>query len=229
MKFHLLLVATALAIPLAANVANAGNASFKIAVDGRIVPTACSLKISEQGFFDNGKVPVRNLSTNRFTLLPPVDRQLQISCDSKTQVALTIRDGNPGLVPFNEEMKFFDSENTGWRWTPAKQYGLKDDGGHAIGSWALCLEPKTFKADGQSLDSIWSETDGAKWIGSAGNFFHDAADWESWSLPGTLVPIAAKEFTGTIRTQVALDRGSQQGVPREIPFSGTAILTLVYL
>lgn len=213
-------------MPLAVN---AENASFKVVVDGRIVPNACSLKVSEQGFFDNGKVPVRNLRINTFTLLPPVDRQLQISCGEKTQVALTISDGNPGFVPFKEEMKFFESENTGWRWMPAKQYGLKDDTGKAIGSWAIRLEPKTFKADGQDLDSIWSETGGAKWIGSAGNFFHDEPDWESWSLPGTLVPFAAKEFTGTIRTQVALDRTTQEGVPREIPFSGMAVLTLVYL
>lgn len=202
------------------------NAPLKVAVGGQIKPAACSLQISQQGSFNYGRVKLKDLNWDRLTLLPVLERELRISCDSQTKVALTIDDENQGLVAFKDDIVFFGGR--GKSWSAVRQYGLRNKDGRSVGSWALQLVPG-FKVDGQETDSIYSGDKGTSWAPSVGNFFHDDGSLETWSLPGRKEPIFGNEFVGTMRIQVALDRSSELGVSTEVPFSGGAVLTLVYL
>lgn len=204
----------------------AQNPSFNVTVQGELKPAACTMQLSEQGVFNYGKVKLKDLNRDTFTLLPVVDRELRISCAAKTLVGLTASDSNAGLVPFKDAIVFFGGR--GKSWSADRQYGLRDEAGRAIGSWALLLVPG-FLVDGQVTDSIYSGDGGKSWQPSVGNFFHDDGSVESWSLPGLKQPAFGSEFVGSVCIQAALNRSAQLGVSAEVPFSGNAILTLVYI
>lgn len=223
MKLRYFLACAAAALPL---VALAQSTPLNVAVQGSIKPGACTFQISEQGTFNYGKVKLKDLNKDTYTQLPIIDRELRISCESLTKVALTVSDSNPGLVAFKEDMVFFGGR--GKSWSPARQYGLRNDAGRSIGSWALQLVPG-FKVDQQDTQSIYSGDGGKSWNPSVGNFFHDDGSLETWSMPGPREPAFGREFVGTVRIQVALDRSAQLGVATEVPFTGGAVMTLVYL
>ncbi len=223
MKLGTLLAWSCAIAPLASL---AQNTPLKVAVQGEIKPAACTLQIAQQATFDYGKVKVKDLKQDTYTLLPVMDRELRISCEAKTTVALTISDANAGLVPFKDDIVFFGGH--GKSWSPARQYGLRNAAGQAIGSWAVQLVPG-FTVDQKSTDSIYSGDSGKTWEPSVGNFFHDDGSLETWSEPGRKQPAFGYEFVGTVRAQVVLDRTSQLGVASDVPFSGGAVLTLVYL
>ncbi|MGB3820058.1 DUF1120 domain-containing protein [Achromobacter pulmonis] len=223
MKLRTLFCWALAAMPLASL---AQDAPLNIAVQGQIKPAACTLQIAEQGTFNYGRIKLKDLNKDSFTLLPALDRELRIACESKTKVALTISDSNAGQVAFKQDIVFFGGR--GKSWSPARQYGLRDDKGRSLGGWALQLVPG-FKVDQQATDSIYSADQGANWEPSVGNFFHDDGSLETWSLPGQKLPAFGNEFVGTVRIQVALDRSAQLGVSAEVPFIGGAVLTLVYL
>ncbi|PCE27068.1 hypothetical protein BWP39_09790 [Paraburkholderia acidicola] len=223
MKLRTLIAWTCALVPIASL---AQNTPLKVVVQGEIKPGACTVQIANQAAFNYGKVKVKDLKWDTYTLLPVIDRELHISCEAKTKVALTISDTNAGLVPFTEDIVFFGGH--GKSWSPARQYGLRNDAGRAIGSWALRLVPG-FTVDQAATDSIFSGDNGKTWEPSVGNFFHDDGSLETWSVPGQKEPVLGYEFVGTMRTQVALDRTGQLGVVTEVPFTGGAVLTLVYL
>lgn len=200
--------------------------SFKVAVQGELKPAACTMQVSEQGSFNYGKLKLKDLNKDTYTLLPVLERELRISCEARTKVALTASDPNAGLVPFKDPIVFFGGH--GKSWSSSRQYGLRNEAGRAIGSWALMLVPG-FTVDGQATDSIYSGDNGKSWDPSVGNFFHDDGSLETWGLPGLKEPAFGSVFQGTMRVQVALDRIAQLGVSTEVPFSGGAVLTLVYL
>ncbi|WP_263909999.1 DUF1120 domain-containing protein [Achromobacter sp. 79A6] len=223
MKLRTLLTWTCAIAPIASL---AQNAPLKVAVQGEIKPAACTLQIAQQATFDFGKVKVQDLKLDTYTLLPAIDRELRISCEAKTTVALTISDANAGLVPFKDDIVFFGGH--GKSWSAARQYGLRNDAGRAIGSWAVQLVPG-FTVDQKPTDSIYSGDNGKTWQPSVGNFFHDDGSLETWSDPGRKEPAFGYEFVGTLRAQAALDRASRLGVAADVPFIGGAVLTLVYL
>lgn len=223
MKLSTLLAWTCVFAPCASL---AQNTPLNVAVQGEIKPAACTLQIDQQATFDYGKVKVKDLNLAKYTLLPAIDRELRISCEAKTTVALTISDTNAGLVPFKDDIVFFGGH--GKSWSPDRQYGLRDDTGRAIGSWAAQLVP-SFTVDQKPTDSIYSGDNGKTWEPSVGNFFHDDGSLETWSEPGRKEPALGYEFVGTLRVQAVVDQTGRLGVSAEVPFSGGAVLTLVYL
>ncbi|ALX85411.1 hypothetical protein APT56_20640 [Achromobacter denitrificans] len=223
MKPHIHLVCALAVAPLAGL---AQTAPMQVAVQGNIKPAACAFQIAQQGAFNYGKVRLKDLKPDTYTRLGEIDRELRISCGAQTKVALTISDANPGLVPFKDDIVFFGGH--GKSWSPTRQYGLRNEAGRAIGSWALQLVPG-FTVDQQATESIYSGDNGKSWSPSVGNFFHDDGSLETWSLPGQRTPAFGNEFVGTVRIQVALDRAAQLGVANDVPFIGGAVMTLVYL
>ncbi|CAB3646927.1 hypothetical protein LMG26696_02556 [Achromobacter pulmonis] len=223
MKLRTLFCWTVAAMPLASQ---AQDVPLNIAVQGQIKPAACALQIAEQGTFNYGRIQPKALKRDSFTLLPTLDRELRISCEAKSQVALTISDSNAGKVAFSQDIVFFGG--SGKSWSPSRQYGLRDDTGRSMGAWALQLVPG-FKVDQQPTDSIYSSDRGVTWQPSVGNFFHDDGSLESWSPSGSKEPVSGSEFVGTMRVQVALDSTARLGLSSETPFIGGAVLTLVYL
>lgn len=223
MKPHIHL---AWALALAPLAGLAQNPAIQVSVQGNIKPGACTFQLEGQGSFNYGKVKLKDLNSDTYTRLGELERQLRISCGSQTKVALTISDTNAGLVPFKDDIVFFGGH--GKSWSPVRQYGLRNEAGRAIGSWALQLVPG-FTVDQQATESIYSGDNGKSWQPSVGNFFHDDGSLETWSLPGQRTPIFGNEFVGTVRIQVALDRTAQLGVATEVPFIGGAVMTLVYL
>ncbi|MFV7425496.1 DUF1120 domain-containing protein [Stenotrophomonas geniculata] len=205
--------------------ASAGPLS--VDVQGVIKAAACTIEVSAQGSFDYGKVKQTSLKIDSHTLLPPIERELRISCGIPTRVALTSSDLNKGLTAFSGDIKFSDVD---WAlpWTPARQYGLRSAAGRAIGAWALVLGPG-FKVDGKDAASVYSSDNGQTWRPSSGNFFHDDGGMESWSAPGNAAPLYGSEFVGKLSVRAALDRVSTLGQSDDIPFHGGAVLTLTYL
>lgn len=80
--------------------------SFKVAVQGELKPAACTMQVSEQGSFNYGKLKLKDLNKDTYTLLPVLERELRISCEARTKVALTASDPNAGLVPFKDPIVF---------------------------------------------------------------------------------------------------------------------------
>ena len=84
----------------------AQSPSFKVAVQGELKPAACTMQVSEQGSFNYGKLKLKDLNKDTYTLLPVLERELRISCEARTKVALTASDPNAGLVPFKDPIVF---------------------------------------------------------------------------------------------------------------------------
>ena len=48
--------------------------SFKVAVQGELKPAACTMQVSEQGSFNYGKLKLKDLNKDTYTLLPVLER-----------------------------------------------------------------------------------------------------------------------------------------------------------
>ena len=56
--------------------------SFKVAVQGEL---SLPMQVSEQGSFNYGKLKLKDLNKDTYTLLPVLERELRISCEARTR------------------------------------------------------------------------------------------------------------------------------------------------
>lgn len=223
MKLRYFLACAAAALPL---VALAQSTPLNVAVQGSIKPGACTFQISEQGTFNYGKVKLKDLNKDTYTQLPIIDRELRISCESRTKVALTVSDSNPGWWRSSKTSCSSAGVARAGRPPGNMVCAMTQDAASAPGRCSWCQASRWTSRIRSPFTAATAASPGIPL--SVTSSMTTAAS-KPGACRGRANPPSAVRFVGTVRIQVALDRSAQLGVATEVPFTGGAVMTLVYL
>jgi hypothetical protein len=187
----------------------AGSAT-DLNVNGRIIPDACNVVLSEGGVIDHGKIPARSLKQDEFTVLPGQFLELQITCAGPMLFALVGLDGraDSSLAP-----GFF--------------YGLGKNP-HApterLGS--VSLSYRNSLGDGHPMQVLASADKGQHWIPEPNAF---PKHYMGFSQPGDMAPGALARLISTLRVDTSINAATYLSLDQEVPLDGAIVLDLQYL
>lgn len=225
MRFTNELSALALAATAAVASLGAQAQSVDVQVIGTITPGACNPILAGGGVIDYGNIPASTLSMTAFNRLPERTVAFSITCNAPTRVAVRTRDNRtasqvPGIVA---------TISPGY--TDVFNFGLGTVSGANVGGYIVTMKPGTFTADGATVFTVISVTNGAgsTWLDTNGVVWHSAPILASWSDTLRGQPIAFSSLSGELVVTVVLNRGDALPLGDEVPLDGLATLELVYL
>ncbi|ROM57724.1 hypothetical protein BK648_02850 [Pseudomonas poae] len=185
-----------------------------LTVTGSITPSACTPSLSNSGAVDLGKISIKDLRPDGWTILWDTMLQLRVSCEAQTRFALVPTDNRPEhTLPANPET-----------------YGMGVIDDALVGVYRMhLLRPVV---DGKAVNVLGSTDSGQTWtvippgwgwVPKTLTAFGD--DW--WT--GAQQPIASKEFTVDLRIRPSIPPTRTLPVEQTLPLDGSATLDLVYL
>lgn len=192
--------------------------SVDLAVNGLIIPAACTPVLSSSGVVDFGKISQQDLNQDRNTRLPSRDLELTLGCNGPVRFALRMRDNRDGTATVNSEF----------------YYGLNlDPSGNRIGLYSVIFDPTRTQADGASdIYGTESTTGGVAWRGANRN----PIDIGARSYLGftningsTAGPSALTNLNSTLKLDAVLNAKQNLDLSTEVALDGSATLEVIYL
>ena len=208
--------------------------SVDVRVTGTITPTACTPTLSGGGTIDYGAINPTTLSATSFNVLPEKTLDFIIACDAPAKIAIKGINQRKGSVAGATEngnstapspVQIFSRDKVG-------VVGLGKDGTKNIGGYGLRILPSSVLADSQSVDSLAKAFSQAGWVNipSSGDVFDNTyTRMTSWSLPGTLDPLAFKTLSGKLSVQAYINKASELDMTKPIALDGLTTIELIYL
>ncbi|OIN48572.1 hypothetical protein BLL37_24805 [Pseudomonas azotoformans] len=192
-----------------ANMLQAQAAStVELNVSGRITPSACAPSLSDGGVYDLGKIAAKDLNTDRPTPLPATSLHLAITCEAMTLLALEPRDNRLGS-------SYNDSPNV---------FGLGLASNNAKLGY-LILNVNSVVADGIDMRTLGS-TESSSWSPTTILSPHFLT---AFAPPTSVVPSAVQQLTAQLLLTPSLAPAESLPLSEEVPFEGSATLTIKYL
>ena len=198
-----------LASLLLANVPSAlAGSQADLQVTGVITPKACIMGFSNDGVIDHGKVTVRDLNQDRYTLLPLNTLHLSVQCEGSTLFALTTIDNRPGtaVIP----------NHHGLGTTPHDE---------KLGSVSLGLSNPV--ADEAVARTIVSLDGGTSW--AAGTQLGHLNLLAAASTDNTTRPMAVTRFDADVALYTRIARADGLTLTDEVPLDGHVTVEVRYL
>ncbi|WP_033073886.1 DUF1120 domain-containing protein [Sphingopyxis sp. MWB1] len=226
MRFNSKISGLALAVAAVAASGAAHAQSIDVRVIGTITPAACAPNMSGGGVIDYGNIAASSLNQTDYTALPERLVPFSLTCDAPTKVAVRAVDNRastivPGII---ESGILGGGMAAGYGY----DFGLGASSGQNVGIYVVALRGGSFTGDGNAVDSLHSNDDGASWNGnSSGTFRRDRL--VSWAAPGTTTPGSYSTLAGELRVQAAIDKAENLDLTDEVPLDGLATLEVVYL
>lgn len=184
-----------------------------LSVVGKIIPSACTPTLSNDGTVDHGKISIKDFPAGE-KVLPEATINLEVTCDAPTLMAVRSLDNRAGTASFQSST-----------YDPLTVYGLGlASGGQKIGRYELKMKDVT--ADEQPsavIESIDKET----WLAA------DNAMWQPRWLRtvsnGNLMPMAVTTLKADLVVSTVLAPKSALPGAEEIRIDGSATLEVIYL
>ena len=204
---------------------NASAQSVDVKVIGTITPAACMPTITGGGVFNVGTIGADTLNQTAPTEVLNETRDLKITCDAPTKVALKVTDNRfdskvVGIVPAANP-------------DPDAHFGLGKAGSTNIGAMTITFPTTGVLADTKSVDAIDSADNGATWryLPSVSPSVNARSNGRliTWSPAGTSTPVAFEDLSTTMQIRASVDRGANLPLHDEITLDGSATIELVYL
>lgn len=204
-----LLISAVLASATGAEAASTVN----LAVNGLIVPSACTPTLSHGGEVDYGKVAARDLNLNSITPLPYVTLQLAVNCEAATLFALKGIDNRPGTT------------------YEARSFGLGIiNGTEKVGGYYTILNNAT--ADGRALTPIGSSDGGATWQAPTdGNLWWLASELAAFGndASGAVAPVPIQTLSSDLLVRGYIGAAATLTLTEEQPIDGAMTAEVFYL
>lgn len=179
-------------------------------VSGRITPQACSVSLSDSGLVDYGKIPVRTLNPNAFTVLPSQQMGLSINCEGPTLFALTGID-NQGDSSLEPDVFYGLGMNI---------HALTE----RLGKVSLSLRGPV--GDGALLETLVSADNGATWVPEPNAYPRKLM---AFARPGVLSPGLLRQLVASLRVDTSISPANTLTLKEEVPLDGSITLDLKYL
>lgn len=186
-------------------------------VIGTIAPTACTPTFSGGATVDYGLIPSSTLNANTTTVLASRPINYSITCDAPIAIGTTWTDARSG---------------TSYGGNPyLTRFGLGAQDGVNVGFYAVYYTSAGNLGDGQPVDLIRRATATAAWTTTPaqsqtftnGDYIH------SFAAPGSIVPGAYTNFSGTVNIQATIAPTSTLDMSRSITLDGLSTMTVRYL
>ncbi|AZP69494.1 DUF1120 domain-containing protein [Pseudomonas poae] len=186
------------------------SSSAVLNVTGLITPSACEVRLSDNGIVDHGMVPARSLNQYEFSALPMRPLDLSVSCNEPVLFVLVGVDNRA-------------NSSLG----PGFYYGLGNNV-HApserLGTVSLAIRNAT--ADGQPALVLASSNQGQTWFPES-NAYPD--NFMGFAKPGTLIPEAHRLLNATLIINTSINAAAFLTLNQEVPLDGSIVLDLRYM
>jgi hypothetical protein len=211
------LSALATLVLLGAAVHSQAASTTQLAVNGKIIPAACTPLLSSNGLIDYGKLSQQDLNPDKNTPLAPQTMQVSVSCDAPTRFALRMADNRDGTANVNSEI----------------YYGLGlDHSGNRIGLYYMSFDPRQSLANEQPVYGTESTTGGLAWrtansnpIDIGANSYLGFTDIQG----STAGPMAIERLISQVTIRTVIAAKMNLDLSRDVLLDGSATLEVVYL
>lgn len=181
-------------------------------VVGSVVRGACVPSFDGGGVLGYGAIPIATLNPTSRTEIGAKSISYTIACDAPFAIGTSWLDGR-----INSD----GSDN---------MFGLGQQGAVFIGDYRIVHSATGATASGAPVDVIVSDDRGATWAAlGAGEQLSDNSRFQSYSTPGSLLPVASSLFTGTLEVHARINPTRSFDLDQPIRLDGLATMTVNYL
>ncbi|CAI8855789.1 DUF1120 domain-containing protein [Pseudomonas chlororaphis] len=182
-------------------------------VIGTIAPTACTPTFAGGGTIDYGLIPSASLNATTPTTLADRTITYTITCDAPISIGTSWTDNRQDST------------------TRATYSGLGKHMGANIGHYIMRAVPAATTADGNPVDLIWRENASTAWglTTTTSVLWPNGVRTQSYAPPGTLVPGAYTNYSGTVNVSTIIAPTSTLDMTSSITLDGLSTMTVRYL
>ncbi|WP_188247524.1 DUF1120 domain-containing protein [Stenotrophomonas maltophilia] len=208
-----------IALAAAAMAASAtANASVTLNVSGKVTPPSCQLSLTKADL-DLGNFHASKLSENQPTHIGRQSTDVLVSCASKSQFALLVKDDRSGTVA-DDAVAVANTMATA-----DQAYGLGVSGSNNIGAYVISLNGGT--ADAHEASFVKSDDQGTTWTAATVVAPNQLTAWQAQD--GALAAASATNARATLTIDAAVVGTEHLDLTNEVSLDGRATIELQYL